>query len=63
MGIPALLGSLVIPDDVVSYSVPVFLAATLMHGIITVDRQVSKAEGAFLVSFYLFFLGRLYNWL
>lgn len=61
MGIPALLGPLTIPEGVVSFSVPVFLAATLIHVIITVDRRVSKAEGAFLISFYLFFIGRLFD--
>jgi len=63
MGIPALFGHLVIPEGVVSYSVPMFLAATMMHVVITVDRSVSKAEGAFLISFYLFFIGRLFDWL
>ncbi len=63
MGIPSLMGNINIPADVVSYSVPVFLAATMIHVIITVDRRVSKAEGAFMLCFYLFFIGRLFNWL
>ena len=63
MGIPALLTHLIIPEGVVSFSVPVFIAATLIYVIITVDRRVSKAEGAFLISFYLFFIGRLFDWL
>lgn len=63
MGIPSLLGSLNIPTGVVSYSVPVFLAATMIHVIITVDKRVSKAEGAFMLCFYLFFICRLFGWL
>jgi cation:H+ antiporter len=63
MGIPSLIGHLNIPDGVVSYSVPVFLAATMIHVIITVDRRVSKAEGAFMLCFYLFFVCRLFGWL
>ena len=63
MGIPSLMGHLNIPEGVVGYSVPVFIAATLIHVIITVDKRVSKAEGAFLVCFYLFFVGRLFDWL
>ena len=61
MGIPSLIGSLSIPENVMSYSVPVFLAATMMHVIITVDRRVNKAEGSFLVCFYVFFIGRLFD--
>ena len=63
MGIPSLLGQLTIPERVVHFSVPVFLAATMIHVIITVDKRVSKAEGAFLLCFYLFFIGRLFGWL
>jgi cation:H+ antiporter len=63
MGIPALIGDLTIPEGVVSFSVPMFLAATMMHAVITVDGRVSKGEGAFLISIYLFFIGRLFNWL
>ena len=36
MGIPSLLGQLTIPERVVHFSVPVFLAATMIHVIITV---------------------------
>ena len=63
MGIPSLMGPLNIPASVVSYSVPVFIAATMIHVIITVDRRVNKAEGAFMLCFYLFFVCRLFGWL
>ena len=63
MGIPSLLDHLSIPEGVWSYSVPVFIAATLIHVIITVDKRVGEAEGAFLICFYLFFIGRLLEWL
>jgi hypothetical protein len=41
----------------------VFIAVTLLHVIITVDRRVTKGEGAFLVAFYVFFIGRLFAWI
>ena len=63
MGIPSLISPLNISASVVSYSMPVFLAATMIHAIITVDKRVSKAEGAFMLCFYLFFVCRLFNWL
>jgi len=63
MGIPSLIGQLTIPERVVDFSIPVFLAATMIHVIITVDKRVSKAEGAFLLCFYAFFIGRLFGWL
>ncbi len=63
MGIPALIGPIAIPEGVLDFSVPVFLAATMMHVFVTVDKRVTKAEGAFLLCFYLFFIGRLFNWM
>jgi len=63
MGIPALLGSLTIPEAVVTYSLPVFISATLLYVIITVDRRVTKGEGVFLLAFYVFFLGHLFGWI
>jgi len=62
MGIPALLGSLVIPAAAISYALPVFLGATLLHVIMTVDQRVTRGEGAFLLVVYGFFLGRLFDW-
>ena len=61
MGIPALLGTLTIPASAVDFSLPVFIAVTMLHVIITVDRRVTRSEGAFLLVFYLFFIGRLFN--
>jgi len=61
MGIPALFGNLSIPEGVMSFAVPVFLAATLMYIFIIVDGRVGRAESAFLLSFYLFFIGRLFG--
>ena len=63
MGVPALIGHLAIPSAVVVFSLPVFVAVTLVHVIMTVDRRVTRGEGAFLVAFYLFFLGRLLAWI
>ena len=45
------------------YALPVFIGATLLHVIMTVDQRVTRGEGAFLLVFYAFFLGRLFEWL
>lgn len=62
-GIPALLGALVIPDSAINYALPVFIGATLLHVIMTVDQRVTRGEGAFLLVFYGFFLTRLFGWI
>ena len=63
MGIPAMLGTIVVPEGVADFSIPVFLAATMLHVFVTLDKRVSKAEGAFLLCLYVFFIGRLFDWL
>lgn len=61
MGIPALFGKLVIPENIVTFSIPVFLGATLMMVIITSDKKVHRFEGIILLSFYLFFIGNIFG--
>ncbi len=55
------LGPLLIPDAVNSYSMPVFVAVALLLVIMTVDRRMTRGEGAFLIAFYAFFVGRLFS--
>jgi cation:H+ antiporter len=63
MGIPALIGPLLIPETAFGYALPVFIGATLVHVIMTVDRHVTRGEGAFLLVLYGFFLARLFGWI
>ena len=61
MGIPGLIGSLHIPEDVISFALPLSIAATLLYIIIMVDRKLNLWEGCLLLLFYLFFLLRLFG--
>jgi cation:H+ antiporter len=56
MGIPGLIGSLHIPEDVISFALPFSIAATFLYVIIIVDRKLNLWEGCLLLLFYLFFL-------
>ncbi len=60
------IGAEVIAMSAVAFgtSLPeVVVAVTMVHVIMTVDRRVTRGEGAFLIAFYLFFLGRLFAWI
>ncbi len=61
MGIPGIAGNLVIPATVLSFSVPVFLGATFIFILITLDSKVNRGEGLMLLSFYVFFIGSLFH--
>ncbi len=56
MGISGLIGSLHIPEDVISFALPFSIAATFLYVIIIADRKINLWEGFLLLLFYLFFL-------
>ncbi|HKK76523.1 MAG TPA: calcium/sodium antiporter [Saprospiraceae bacterium] len=57
MSIPALIGPLEIPDKINSYFLPLMVVMTLMFGIISNNKKITRWEGAVLLMFYgLFFI-------
>lgn len=63
IGIPALFGTLNIPREVLNFPLPVFLISTFLCIIITVDRRINQWQGGLLLIFYIFFIGRLFNFI
>lgn len=59
MGIPALLGDLVIPADTLQFSAPFMIAVTVLFGLVCISRRISKWEGFAFVLFYAFYIGEL----
>ena len=59
MAIPAFVGTLVIPETILTFALPVMLIATLLYYFITQDRQITKWEGALLILFYILFVGKV----
>lgn len=57
MGISALVaGTLSVPADIISFAMPVMVAATLLYFFMTQDREITLWEGAALLLFYAVFL-------
>jgi cation:H+ antiporter len=61
MGIPALIGDLVIPDSVLTFGLPVMVGATLLYFFMAQDKEVSRWEGWLLVVFYGLFVVELFQ--
>lgn len=61
MGVPGLAAVLAVPDEVISFSLPFFIAATLLYVVITIDAKINRFEGALLLLFYAYFIGHLYR--
>ena len=61
MGIPAMLGNLVIPDSIHDFFMPLMIVMTVLFGIMTNNRVISRWEGALLILFYLLFLLEIFR--
>ena len=61
MGIPALIGTLIIPHSILTFGLPMMLIATLLYFFITQDKEITRWEGWMLIIFYVFFIGKLFN--
>lgn len=61
MGIPALIGTIIIPQSMIAFALPVMLVATIISFIIIYDKKITRGEGVALLMFYAFFLLKLYN--
>lgn len=61
MGFSAFFGKLAIPQEIVSFHVPLFLGATVIMVVIASDKKVFRFEGVILLLFYIFFLGNTFG--
>lgn len=56
MGIPGLIGTLVIPPDMIAVSIPMMIVVTVLFAIVCISTRVSRWEGWMLLLFYVYFL-------
>lgn len=61
MGIPALIGTLTIPFNMLTFGLPVMFIATMVYFFTTQDQSVTKWEGWMLIILYLIFIGKLFG--
>lgn len=61
MGLPGLITPLVVPQEIIAFSKPVFIAVTVLYVVITVDARINRFEAALLLLFYAYFIGHLYR--
>ncbi len=61
VGIPSFFGTLVVPRQILEFSIPVMIVATLLYFFMTQDRQITRYEGSMLLIFYVMFIGKLFH--
>lgn len=61
IGIPTFFGEIIIPESILSFSLPMMLGVTLLFGIMCISRRISQWEGYMLLLFYVLFLSGLFK--
>ena len=61
MGIAALFGTLVIPDNVIHFVLPFMVALTIMFAVMCISKKISRWEGLMLLIFYGLFMVELFS--
>lgn len=59
MGVPGLIGNLEIPADILSFYLPLLVAMTVLFGVMSLDKVITRWEGWILLLFYAVFLAEL----
>ena len=59
MGIPAFINPLSIPQNILTFGLPMLVIATLLYFFITQDNEITSWEGWLLLIFYVFFIGKV----
>lgn len=60
-GISALVGPLAVPAGLISFAVPVMIAATIIVYFIIMQQEITRWEGWLLLLFYVYFIGALFE--
>ncbi|MCB0582900.1 MAG: calcium/sodium antiporter [Phaeodactylibacter sp.] len=61
MGIPSLFGKLEIPPNINEVFLPLMVAMTILFGIMSNNKKITRWEGVALLLFYAFFASELFN--
>lgn len=57
MAIPRFFGKLVIPEDIITVYLPLMVAMTILFGVMSNNRKITRWEGLVLILFYLWYFG------
>jgi cation:H+ antiporter len=61
LGIPALIGPLTVPSNIRTFAIPVFLGATVLAIVVTMEKKVNRWAGSMFLVFYIFFIAKLFE--
>lgn len=62
MGIPGVMGTLVIPSAILATGIPTLIATTILMFFVTQDRKLTVWEGWLFFIIYFWFVAHTFNW-
>lgn len=63
MGVPGLMGNIIIPETILRQGLPLMLVGTILFVFATQDKQVTKWEGLLFFIFYGWFIGKMFQFI
>jgi len=63
MGVPGLIGNVIIPETILQQGLPLMLVGTILFVFATQDKQVTKWEGFLFFIFYGWFIGQMFQFI
>jgi len=61
LGAAGMIGPIAVPQNIITFALPLMIIATLLFFFMTQDKEVTKWEGWILILFYTFFIGKLFE--
>jgi cation:H+ antiporter len=61
MAIPRFFGPLVIPEEIIDVYLPLMLVMTILLGVMSNNRKITRWEGCMLLLFYAWYFGAIYT--
>lgn len=61
VGVPSLVGPILIPEKILDFFLPLMLVMTILFGITSNNKKITRWEGAILLMFYLLFLAEVFK--
>ncbi|MCB0628767.1 MAG: calcium/sodium antiporter [Saprospiraceae bacterium] len=61
MGIPSFFGDLKIPDQIITFHLPLMIVMTILFGLMSNNKNINRWEGALLLLFYVLFFAELFK--
>lgn len=61
MAIPSFFGQLIIPENIMEFSLPLMIVMTLLFGIVSNNKKITRWEGALMLMFYAYYMVTLFE--